>query len=117
MKVDTDIKSWLKAGVNFWGNYSKSQGPRFSQYRGVMIEAMIFPNTIQPKDEEGHYNNMNLLGQQYNPMGHIWEIDTDGFKYTSRLQGYVDINILKGLTFRMTQGFTLGNKQIGRAHV
>ncbi|WP_320934899.1 TonB-dependent receptor [Bacteroides nordii] len=110
LKVDTDIKSWLKAGVNFWGNYSKSQGPRFSQYRGVMIEAMIFPNTIQPKDEEGHYNNMNLLGQQYNPMGHIWEIDTDGFKYTSRLQGYVDINILKGLTFRMTQGFTLGNK-------
>lgn len=109
LKVDTDIKSWLKAGVNLWGNYSKSQGPRFSQYRGVMIEALIFPNTIQPKDENGNYNNENLTGPQYNPMGHIWEIDTDGYKYTSRLQGYVDVTILKGLTFRMTQGFTFGN--------
>lgn len=109
LKVDTEIRSWLKAGMNFWGNYSKSRGPRFSQYRGVMIESMIFPNTILPKDEEGNYNNMNLLGQQYNPMGHIWEIDTDGYKYTSRLQGYVDVAILKGLTFRMTQSFTFGD--------
>lgn len=110
LKVDTDIKPWLKAGANLWGNYSKSQGPRFSQYRGVLIESLIFPNTIMPKDEEGKYNNENLTGPQYNPMGHIWEIDTDGYKYTSRLQGYVDVTILKGLTFRMTQGFTFGNK-------
>lgn len=109
LKVDSEIKSWLKAGMNFWGNYSTSQGPRFSQYRGVMIEALNFPNTIQPKDKDGNYNNMNLLGQQYNPMGHIEQIDTDGYKYTSRLQGYVDVTLLKGLTFRMTQGFILGN--------
>lgn len=109
LKVDSEIKSWLKAGVNIWGNYAKSKGPRFSQYRGVLLEALTYPNTILPKDAEGNYNNMDLSGgqgQRYNPMGHIWEIDTDGYNYTSRLQGYVDITILKGLTFRMTQGFT-----------
>ena len=109
LKVDTEIKPWLKFGANLWGNYSKSQGPRFSQYRGVLIESLIFPNTILPKDENGNYNNANLTGPQYNPMGHIWEIDSNGYRYTSRIQGYVDVTILKGLTFRMTQGFTFGD--------
>lgn len=102
LKVDTEIKPWLKFGANLWGNYSKSQGPRFSQYRGVLIESLIFPNTILPKDENGKYNNANLTGPQYNPMGHIWEIDSNGYRYTSRIQGYADVTILKGLTFRMT---------------
>lgn len=109
LKVDTEIKPWLKFGANLWGNYSKSQGPRFSQYRGVLIESLIFPNTILPKDENGNYNNANLTGPQYNPMGHIWEIDSNGYRYTSRIQGYVDVTILKGLTFRMTQGFIFGD--------
>ena len=109
LKVDTEIKPWLKVGANLWVNYSKSQGPRFSQYRGVLIESLIFPNTILPKDENGNYNNANLTGPQYNPMGHIWEIDSNGYRYTSRIQGYVDVTILKGLTFRMTQGFTFGD--------
>ena len=109
LKVDTEIKPWLKFGANLWGNYSKSQGPRFSQYRGVLIESLIFPNTILPKDENGKYNNANLTGPQYNPMGHIWEIDSNGYRYTSRIQGYADVTILKGLTFRMTQGFTFGD--------
>ena len=116
LKVDTEIREWLKAGFNFWGNYSKSQGPRFSQYRGVLMQAMIFPNTIAPKDENGNYNNRNLLSQQYNPMGHIWEIDTDGYDYYSRLQGYVDVKIVDGLTFRMTQGFMFRNNWAGNTN-
>ena len=67
-----------------------------------------------PKDEDGNYNNANLTGPQYNPMGHIWEIDTDGYKYTSRIQGYVDVTLLKGLTFRMTQGFILEIMYLGQ---
>ncbi|MEG1586748.1 MAG: SusC/RagA family TonB-linked outer membrane protein, partial [Bacteroidales bacterium] len=109
VKVDTDIKSWLRVGVNSWGYYTTSQGPRFSQYRGVLIESMIFPNTILPKDENGKYNNMNLKEGQYNPMGHIWEIDNENYNITNRIQGYVDVTLLKGLTFRMTQGFVFGN--------
>lgn len=87
-------------GVNLWGEYTTSQGPRFSQYRGVLIESLIFPNTVSPKDENGKYNNLNLLGSaQYNPMGHIWEQDKDDYSYRSRLQGYVDLRLLPGLSF------------------
>ncbi len=109
LKVDTEIFKWLKTGVNFWGNYYKSQGPRFSQYRGVLIEAMTFHNTIEPRNDEGAYNNKTLLGPQYNPMGHIEQVRRDGYSHNSFLQGYVDIALAKGLTFRMLHGFSFGN--------
>lgn len=117
LKVDTEIRSWLKAGFNLWGSYQKSQGPRFSQYRGVLLETMTFPTTIEPKDAEGNYNNYDLFhSAKYNPMGHIWEIDTDGYDYYSRLQGYVDVKIVDGLTFRMTQGFMFRNNWAGNTY-
>ena len=110
VKVDSEIKSWLKTGVNLWGEYTTSQGPRFSQYRGVLIESLIFPNTISPKDENGKYNNLNLLGSaQYNPMGHIWEQDKDDYSHKIRLQGYVDLKLLPGLSLRMNQSFNFGS--------
>lgn len=109
LKVDSEVNKWLKVGVNFWGDYSKSQGPRFSQYRGVLIESLIFPNTIAPRGDDGKYNNKNLLGPQYNPMGHIEQVSRDGYNYNSFLQGYAEVQILKGLTFRMLQGITFGN--------
>ena len=117
LKVDTEIREWLKAGFNFWGSYQKNQGPRFSQYRGVLLEAMTFPNTVAPQDGNGNYNNSDLFGTaKYNPMGHIWEINTDGYDYYSRLQGYVDVKIVDGLTFRMTQGFMFRNAWTGNTY-
>lgn len=110
VKIDSDIRPWLKTGVNLWGEYATSQGPRFSQYRGVLIESLIFPNTVSPKDENGKYNNLDLLGSaQYNPMGHIWEQDKDDYSYKSRLQGYVDLKLLPGLSLRMNQSFNFGS--------
>lgn len=110
VKIDSEIRSWLKMGVNLWGEYTTSQGPRFSQYRGVLIESLIFPNTVSPKDENGKYNNLNQLGSaQYNPMGHIWEQDKDDYSYRSRLQGYVDLRLLPGLSLRMNQSFNFGS--------
>lgn len=108
-KVDTKILKWLKAGVNIWGNYNETYGPRFSQYEGVLLQALGYPTTIEPKDEDGNYNNMNLNSPQYNPMGHIWEIDKGGFNSSTHLQGYVDVTLWKGLSFKMLQGGTFTN--------
>lgn len=114
LKVDSEIRSWLKAGFNLWGNYSESKGGRFSQYRGVLGEGMTMPNTIMPTDEDGNYNNFDLTGQQrYNPMGMINEVISDGYTYTSRLQGYVDVKLVDGLSFRMNQSFIFGNTWSG----
>lgn len=114
LKVDSEIRSWLKAGFNFWGNYSKSNGGRFSQYRGVLAEGMTMANTILPTDEEGNYNNFDITGQaRYNPMGMVNEVISDGYSYTSRLQGYVDVKLWDGLSFRMNQSVIFGSKWSG----
>ncbi len=114
LKVDSEIRSWLKAGFNLWGNYSKSKGGRFTQYRGLLIEGLTMPTTIMPTDEDGNYNNLDVTGQaRYNPMGMINEIDVDGYTYTSRLQGYVDVKLVDGLSFRMNQSVIFGNTWSG----
>ena len=110
VKIDSEIKPWLKVGVNLWGEYGTSIGPRFSQYRGILIESLIFPNTVAPKNENGKYNNLNLLSSaQYNPMGHIWELDKDDYTLNTRLQGYVELTLLPGLTLRTNHSITFGS--------
>ena len=77
LKVDTKIKKWLDAGLNFYGNYRKSSTPRTNPYRGIFQTAMYFDNTMSPKNESGEYNNTDWSGNKmYNPMGHIWELDS-----------------------------------------
>lgn len=110
LKVDTEIRKWLKAGLNFWGDYQKSSSVRFSQYNNLLIGALTYPNTMSPMDEDGNYRTTNLIGPQYTPSIFVETPENEGYTYTSRLQGYVDVVLAKGLTFRMTQGFTFYNK-------
>lgn len=110
LKVDTEIRSWLKAGLNFWGDWQKSSSVRFSQYNNLLIGSLTYPNTLSPKDDSGHYRTTNLIAPQYNPAIFINTPKSDGWTYSSRLQGYVDVNLLKGLTFRMTHGLVFYNR-------
>lgn len=113
LKVDSDIRKWLRVGFNFWGDYSKSHSPRFSQYHNMLIQGLTFPTTIQPRvdGENSDYNNANLLGAQYNPMLFINEVYKDnGYSLNNRLQGYFEIEPIKGLTFRMTHSFVFNNR-------
>lgn len=111
LKVDTDIKKWLKAGLNMYGYYRETNSPRITQYDGLIQQAMYFPNTIDPKNEEGGYNNKFFEGSAaYNPMGHIWEADNMKKTVNNRIQGYVQFNILDGLTFRSQLGVVFENR-------
>lgn len=111
LKADTKIRKWLTVGFNFWGDYSESSGPRMTQYEGLLISSMNFPNTIKPQDEVGNYNNKFAVGglAAYNPMGHINEIDATNKLLTNRLQSHVDVTIADGLTFRSQIGFSFIN--------
>ena len=57
LKVDTKIKKWLKAGMNIYGHYRETSTPRVNEYDGLIQQAMYFPSTIEPQDEDGNYNN------------------------------------------------------------
>ena len=111
LKLDTKIKKWLDVGLNFYGSYRKNSTPRVNAYHGVFQSAMYFDNTISPKDEDGNYNNTNWNGDNmYNPMGYIWELDQTTQTINNRLQGYVQFNIIDGLTFRSQLGVLFDNR-------
>ena len=72
---------------------------------------MYFPSTISPKKENGEYNNAFFDGSPtYNPMGYIWESNNSNKTINNRLQGYVQFNILDGLTFRSQLGVLFDNR-------
>ena len=48
LKVDTQIKKWVKAGMNLYGYYNKSSKPRITEYDGLIQQAMYFPTTVDP---------------------------------------------------------------------
>lgn len=111
LKVDTKIRKWMKAGMNLYGHYNVSKGPRITQYDGLIIQSMYFPNTTEPFDENGNYNNLFPISglNTYNPMGHIYETKLRNQTLSNRLQGYVDFTIADGLTFRSQMGVDFEN--------
>lgn len=111
LKVDTKLKKWLKVGMNIYGYYNESSKPRITQYDGLIQQAMYFPNTILPKDENGNYNNKFPDGNKsYNPMGMIWESKTNNKTLSNRMQGYVHFDIIDGLSFRSQLGVNFENR-------
>lgn len=111
LKVDTKIKKWLKAGLNMYGFYKENTSPRISEYDGLIQQATYFPSTIEPKDENGNYNNKFYDNSpSYNPMGHIWESNNSKQTINNRIQGYVHFDIIEGLSFRSQLGVAFDNR-------
>lgn len=111
LKVDSTIKKWLKVGANFYGDFRMYNSPRISKYDGLIQQAIYFPPTILPKNENGEYNNKLIDGSpQYNPMGMIWESQQQGKSLKNNLQGYVEFKIIDGLTFRSQFGVSFDNQ-------
>ena len=110
LKLDTEVKKWLSIGMNIWGDYSENSGPRMSQYNGLVMSAINYPNTITPNPSNGYRDTYALSGDHpYNPMGHINEMDTRTRNLNNRIQGYVNFKIIDGLTFRSQVGITFRN--------
>ncbi|MEG1837923.1 MAG: TonB-dependent receptor [Bacteroidaceae bacterium] len=112
LKVDTEVRKWVSVGLNLWGNYNEKKGPHMGEYNGLLLSAINFAPTVEPKNEDGSYNNKFAVnnGPTYNPMGHIWELDDATKRLSNNLQGYVDFKIIDGLTFRSQLGITFSNR-------
>lgn len=110
LKVDAQAKKWLNLGINYYGSYGYYNNPRITTYDGLIQQARYFPPTIEPKDENGNYNNYFIDGTAtYNPMGMIWEANNKYQSLANRLQGYAEFKIIDGLTFRSQLGFSFLN--------
>lgn len=118
LKLDTEIKKWVNVGLNLWGDYSETAGPRMTQYNGLLLSAINYAPTVEPKNDKGEYNNKFAINGNpaYNPMGHIDNINTANKRLNNHIQGYVNFNILDGLTFRSQVGITFANRLRNAAH-
>ncbi|RAJ72794.1 TonB-linked SusC/RagA family outer membrane protein [Chitinophaga dinghuensis] len=103
MKVDSKLSNKIDAGLNFRMNYNTGVSPSFSYWRNPVIDAITMPTTVLPKNEKGEYNNITPMGEKYNPMGIIWEMDRSSYNYNPILQGFVNVKLFKGLSFRTQQ--------------
>lgn len=111
LKVDTKIRKWVKVGMNIYGHYRETNSPRISEYDGLIQQSMYFPSTIEPKKDNGEYNNAFFDGSpSYNPMGYIWESDNSNKTINNRIQGYVHFDIIDGLSFRSQLGVLFDNR-------
>lgn len=110
LKMDSQLKKWIKTGLNIYGYHNKLNNPRIANYDGLIQQAIYFPPTIEPQDENGNYNNSFIDGSStYNPMGMIWESNNEYKVVNNLLQGYIQFNILDGLTFRSQLGIAFQN--------
>lgn len=118
LKLDTEINKYMNVGLNLWGDYSENAGPRMSQYNGLLLSAINFAPTMEPKNENGEYNNIFAVKGDpvYNPMGHIDNVNSANKRLNNRIQGYVNFNILDGLTFRSQVGITFFNRLTNASH-
>lgn len=97
--------------MNIYGHYRETSKPRITEYDGLIQQSMYFPSTIEPKNEEGEYNNSFFDGgKSYNPMGYIWESSNSNKTINNRIQGYVQFDILDGLSFRSQLGVLFDNR-------
>jgi len=106
LKVDNTLRDWLKVGMNMYGDYSNSRGPRVASYEGILQTAINWPTTSSPYKADGSQNNLFPIGglAAYNPVGYINDVNNVTQTMTNNLQVYADFKITKDLSFRSQFG-------------
>lgn len=108
LKIDTDIRRWLSAGFNVYGDYSNSSGPRIHNYEGILQTAINWPSTAMPNNADGTFSNVFPIKglAAYNPMAYIEDCSNVYQVLNSNMQGYAEISFSKDLKFRSQFGVT-----------
>lgn len=111
LKIDNTLRTWLSTGLNVYGDYSKSQGPRIDSYEGLLQTAINWPTTAQPTNADGSFNNVFPIGglAAYNPMGLINDNKGTNQVVNNNVQAYTEVRFTKNLKFRSQFGVTLNN--------
>ncbi|MDD3969020.1 MAG: SusC/RagA family TonB-linked outer membrane protein [Proteiniphilum sp.] len=106
LKIDNEIRPWLSAGFNVYGDYSNSRGPRIDPYEGLLQTALNWPSTAMPKNPDGTYSNVFPVKglAAYNPMAYIDDCRNVFQTLNSNIQTYTEITFNKDLKFRSQFG-------------
>lgn len=107
------VQDWLKIGENIAYTYSNGQtaNTTHDQY-GAILEALYFPPSIPLFDANGNFSGLpdgtvNQYGALRNPYAQLMRITGTWPSHQLLINPYVEINLLKGLTFKSNFGATL----------
>lgn len=107
--ISSKVKKWLELTADIDGSYNKGRSRDFSAVKGnTMWTILNFAPAVSCYDANGNFNLSDPYSAllQVNPVAVAKE--SSGEFHRANFQGHVDLkfNILKGLTFTTSNGFT-----------
>ncbi len=95
--IDTQIKSWLRGGINFSFAESKQQ---LGTDNSTIITALVQQPTVAVTSPDGSYDGPDDVWMPDNPVGLASLITNENRKDNFRFNVYLEATIIKGLTFK-----------------
>ncbi|MDX1909069.1 MAG: TonB-dependent receptor [Bacteroidia bacterium] len=101
-----DVKPWLTLGHNVTLMYIQRDIAA-----GVLDNAYRADPTVPERDSTGAFGNTSLRASVANPAAQIFYNNNSGFSYRAVGNVFMDLRLLKYLTFRTSAGIDLENNQ------
>lgn len=112
LRINNEYKlnSFIKIGHNFSIINSKS-----NYAAGTIYNAYYAPPTVAPKDSAGKFGNTTSDGSVGNPVAQrFYERYNNGSSFRTVGNFFLDVTLLKGLTYRSNFGLDLSNNEAKR---
>ena len=95
--IDTQIKSWLRGGINF--SFSETKQNVGTDKNSIMSALMQQP-TVAVTSADGSYDGPDDVWMPDNPVGLAAMLTNNNRKTNFRLNTYLEATLYKGLTFK-----------------
>ncbi|MCC8119591.1 MAG: TonB-dependent receptor [Bacteroidales bacterium] len=95
--IDTQIKTWLRGGINFSFAESKQ---KLGTDNNTIITALVQQPTVAVTSPDGSYDGPDDVWMPDNPVGLAELITNENRKDNFRFNVYLEATIIKGLTFK-----------------
>ena len=95
--IDSQVKKWLKAGMNFSVSDSKQE---VGADNGIIMNALRQQPMVAVTSDDGSFDGPDDVWMPINPIGMASILENYNKKYNFRLNTYLDANITKQLSFK-----------------
>ena len=95
--IDSQVKKWLKAGMNFSVSDSKQE---VGADNGIIMNALRQQPMVAVTSADGSFDGPDDVWMPINPIGMASILENYNKKYNFRLNTYLDANITKQLSFK-----------------
>lgn len=115
-KLEADLTTWIKAGINVSGNRRDYSGMAPSMYSATYIGPWGFMNSQYEGYENWQERFPGGNTTWGNPLWEAFAIDDKDVYYNASLKGFLDIRLpwVEGLSWRINGAYNLGQHQEAR---